>query len=107
MRRACVTGAAAMVVLAVGVPGCSSAPACAGVASVDEGVAAGQPTARAALDALLSSPPKWVDQHGWSVSSTSPKPDQSVTYVAGDDRVQVFRSATNGRWYLESYKGCR
>jgi hypothetical protein len=100
--------AAALLGLAVVAPGCSSAADCAGVSTVDQGVAAGRPSARAALDALLSDRPKWLDQGGWIVGRTADKPDQSVTFVAGaGDSVKVFRSSLNGRWYLDSYKGCR
>ena len=95
-------------VLGAGLPGCTSSRDCAGVQTVDQGVAAGQPSARAALDALLRDSPKWLDQRGWRVGSTATKPDESVTYVAGGgDQVEVFRSAKNGRWYLTSYRGCR
>jgi len=100
--------ASAALGLAFGLPGCAADRDCAGNSSVDQGVAAGQPTSRAALDALLSSHPKWVDQEGWSVGATVTKPDPTVTYVAaGGDRVEVSRSSLNGRWYLSSYQGCR
>ena len=102
------TAVAAVVVLTAGLAGCSSAHDCAGVRTVDQGVAAGQPSARAALGALLRDRPKWLDQQGWRVGSTATKPDESVTFVTdGGDRVEVFRSAKNGRWYLTSYRGCR
>jgi hypothetical protein len=94
--------------LGFGVPGCSSGPECAGASSIDQGVAAGQPSARAALDALLADPPKWLDQNGWTVGFTATKPDESVTFLAGGgDRVKVGRSSLNGRWYLDSFQGCR
>ena len=83
--------------IGLGLPGCSSSDACSGQSSIDQGVAAGQPTARAALDALLSSRPKWLDQDGWGIGSTATSPDESVTFVAGSDRVVVFRSGQNGR----------
>src|SRR5947199_10261258 len=106
MTRIALAGVA-LAAFAVGTPSCSSSPACASLSSIDQGVAAGQPTSRAALDALLATHPKWVDQAGWSVGDTAAQPDPSVTYVAGDDIVKVFQSAPNGRWYLSSYKGCR
>jgi hypothetical protein len=106
MIRLALAGAAAMSLL-FGLPACSSSPDCAGQSSIDQGVAAGQPTSRTALDALLSEHPKWVNQDGWTIGSTASKPDQSVTYVAGGDNVKVVRSAQNGRWYLDSWKGCR
>jgi len=94
--------------VACGLPACSSSSSpCVGRSSIDQGVAAGQPTSRAALDALLGSHPKWVDQDGWSVGSRASAPDPSVTYVAGGDQVVVFQSAQNKRWYLDSYQGCR
>jgi hypothetical protein len=100
--------AAAVLGLAVVAPACAAGRECAGASSVDQGVAAGRPSARAALDALLSDRPKWLDQSGWTVGRTADKPDRSVTFVAGaGDSVKVFRSALNGRWYLASYKGCR
>jgi len=106
MMRIALAGVA-LAAFAVGTPACSSSPACVSRSSIDQGVAAGQPTSRAALDALLATHPKWVDQAGWSVGDTAAQPDPSVTYVAGDDIVKVFQSAPNGRWYLSSYKGCR
>jgi hypothetical protein len=100
--------AAAVLGLAVIAPGCASGTECAGASSIDQGVAAGRPSARAALDALLTDRPKWLDQNGWLVGRTADEPDQSVTFVAGArDSVKVFRSALNGRWYLDSYQGCR
>src|SRR3954447_6932462 len=106
MMRIALAGVA-FAAFAVGTPACSSSPECASRSSIDQGVAAGQPTSRAALDALLTAHPKWVDQVGWAVGRPDTGPDPSVTYVAGDDVVKVFRSAPNGRWYLDSYKGCR
>jgi hypothetical protein len=88
--------------------GCSSDPECAGIASIDQGVAAGQPSARAALDALLATHPRWLSQTGWAVGYRASTPDTTLTYVApGGDKVKVVRSSKNGRWYLDSYRGCR
>jgi hypothetical protein len=90
------------------VAGCSSGRDCVGVASVDQGEAAGQPTARAALHALLATQPRWLDATGWVVAFTASKPDEAVGFVtAGGDKVTVFRSPRNGKWYLDSYRGCR
>ena len=90
------------------VPGCSSSSPCAGLASVDQVEEAGQRSAQAALDAFLVDPPHWVDQGGWRVGFRTTEPVGSVTFLAGGgDAVKVIRSEHNGRWYVDSYRGCR
>ena len=89
--------------------GCSSeSHRCVGTLTVDQGVAVGQPSARAALHALLMTRPPLLDSHGWKAASRAYEPNETVTYVAGlGDMVKVTRSSLNGRWYLDRYRGCR
>lgn len=104
-------GVVSMIIVGGLVPplvGCSADPKCAGIASVDQGVAAGQPSARAALDSLLASHPKWLDLTGWTESYRASTPNRTVTFTAGPgDKVEVYQSSKNGRWYLDGYRGCR
>jgi len=105
--RAGAIGATTML-FACALTACSAGPKCAGQSSIDEGVAAGLPSARAVLGSLLSTHPRWLDQRGWSVGYRSTRLDETVTFVTagGGDSVKVTRSALNGRWYLDSYRGC-
>jgi len=99
--------AASSVVLACAGSGCSSGPDCSGLSSVDQGVEAGQPTARAALEAVLAGHPKWVDQTGWRVGYRQREPNRTITFVTADgDKVEVGQSELNDRWYLDRYRGC-
>src|SRR3954451_18205325 len=105
MRLPLATAVAATAAL---LPGYSSTTPCAGVAGVDQAEESGQATPRAALDFLLHDPPKWVDRSGWHVGFRTTKTEETVTFVGeGGDVVKVVRSERTGRWYLDSYRGCR
>src|SRR3954447_16511298 len=76
------------------VSACSSdQPHCQAAHSVDVGIASGQPTARAALNAFVADRPKWINDSGWTLSRSTDQPDPSATFVSGSDVVTVTQSA--------------
>jgi len=95
----------ALLSASAGTAACGGDPHCR-TAIIDQVDDAGRPSPRAALALVLADSTFHLSQSGWIAGYRSRRPNRSVTFVSGRDRVRTSRSSVNGRWYSDEVIDC-